>query len=130
VSHLALNHLSLSGGDDAVRALREILALHDVRATAETRAQIEGIVGLSTRHGVARTAAKVGAAMARGLDVTLELDERATPDTGTFLFASILNRFLGLYCSINAFTRLSVTVRGRSGVVCRFPARSGTRGML
>jgi len=130
VSHLALNHLSLAGGDEAVHALREILALYDVRGTAETRALVESVVGLSTTQGVARTNARVGAAMARGLDVALELDERATPATGTFLFASVLDHFLGLYCSINSFTRLSVSVRGRPGVLRRFAPRSGTRVML
>jgi type VI secretion system protein ImpG len=130
VSHLALNHLSLTGGDEAVRALREILALYDVRGTPETRALVESIVGLSTTQGVARTHARVGAAIARGLDVALELDERATPATGTFLFASVLDHFLGLYCSINSFSRLSVSVRGRPGVLRRFAPRSGRRGML
>ncbi|KAA5604542.1 type VI secretion system baseplate subunit TssF [Roseospira marina] len=130
VSHLALNHLSLAGGDEAVHALREILALYDVRGTAETRALVESVVGMSTTQGVARTHARVGAAMARGLDVALELDERATPATGTFLFASVLDHFLGLYCSINSFTRLSVSVRGRPGVLRRFAPRSGTRVML
>jgi type VI secretion system protein ImpG len=130
VSHLALNHLSLSGGDEAVRALREILALYDIRGTDETRALIDSVVGLTARSGVARTTARVGAAVARGLDVTLDLDESATPGAGTFLFVSVLNRFLALYCSVNAFTRLSVSVRGRPGLLCRFPARAGTRVML
>ncbi|WP_299439385.1 type VI secretion system baseplate subunit TssF [uncultured Rhodospira sp.] len=130
VSHLALNHLSLSGGDEAVRALREILALYDIRGTAETRALIDSIVGVKASSGVARTAAQVGAAVARGVDVALELDENATPTAGTMLFVNVLNRFLGLYCSINSFTRLSVSVRGRPGLLCRFPARAGTRVML
>ncbi|MBB4287210.1 type VI secretion system baseplate subunit TssF [Roseospira goensis] len=130
VSHLALNHLSLAGGPEAVQALREILTLYDVRGAPETQALIESVVGLSAVHGVARTHARVGAAMARGLDVALDLDERATPGVGTFLFASVLDRFLGLYCSLNSFTRLSVSVRGRPGVLRRFAPRSGTRVML
>ncbi len=131
VSHLALNHLSLSGGPEAVRALREILALYDVRDVPETRGLIDAITDLSAAHGVARTRARVGAAVARGLDVTLELDDRADAGAGAYLFASALDRFLGLYCSINSFSRLTVVGRGRAGrALYRFPARAGTRVML
>ena len=47
-----------------------------------------------------------------------------------FLLAMILDHFLGLYCSINSFTRLTATVKGRTGVLRTWPARAGNRPLL
>ncbi|HYZ33146.1 MAG TPA: type VI secretion system baseplate subunit TssF, partial [Crenalkalicoccus sp.] len=54
VSHLALNHLSVAGGEQAAPALREILRLHDLRDSPESRAAIGALVAAEARPGVAR----------------------------------------------------------------------------
>ena len=47
-----------------------------------------------------------------------------------YLLAAVLERYLALQVSINGFVRTSVQLRGRSGVVASWPARSGTRVLL
>ena len=49
---------------------------------------------------------------------------------GVFLMASIIERFLGLYASVNSFSRLTALVRGRSGKLKTWPARAGDRILL
>ncbi|HXH04693.1 MAG TPA: type VI secretion system baseplate subunit TssF [Candidatus Competibacteraceae bacterium] len=127
ISHLALNHLSLTEAADGTLALREILRLYDFRDSAETRATIDGIVSLGCRpvHGRAPHGG-----VCRGTEVRLELDEAQFAGSGAFLFAAVLERFLGLYCSLNSFTRLELRYKGREGVVRRWPARSGELRLL
>ena len=52
VSHLSLGHLSVTGGADGAAALKEVLRLYDLRETAETRAAIESLIGVTAtpRH--------------------------------------------------------------------------------
>lgn len=127
ISHLSLNHLSVSGAEGA-DALREILALHDLRGVPETRAALEAVRTVASRRATARLAES--GTMCRGLDVELELDGRII-DAGTaYLFASVVERFLGLYASINAFTRLGVRLHGRGELNHRWPARAGDRPLL
>ncbi len=127
VSHLSLNHLSLSGPDGA-DALREILRLHDVRDVPETRAVLEAVRSVSSRRATARLAGS--GTPCRGLDVELGLDGRLI-DSGTgYLFAAVLDRFMGLYASINAFSRLSVQMHGRGELSYRWPARAGDGPVL
>ena len=59
------------------------------------------------------------------------LDEEKFEGIGSFLFASVLERFLAMYASINAFTRVKYYTR-RSGAdpVKIWPARIGTRPLL
>ena len=130
ISHLALNHLSIVGGEAGAQALREILRLHDLRDTAETRAALGSLVAVESRQGVARLPGGRPGAFARGLDVSLVFDAQGWSAGGLFLLAAVLSRFLSLQVSVNAFVRTSVTLRGRAGVVARFAPRSGTRTLL
>src|SRR5205085_4959162 len=55
ISHLALNHLSLTDQDAGLDALREILTVYDFADSAVTRQQIAGISGVSYRRTTGRT---------------------------------------------------------------------------
>ncbi len=130
VSHLSLGHLSVVGGADGAAALREVLRLYDLRQTAETAAAIEGLVGVSSRPGTARVPGSRAGAFCRGLDVTLEFDARAWQGGGLYVLASVLNAFLALHATVNAFVRTEAVLRGRSGRVAAWPARAGARPLL
>ena len=130
VSHLALNHLSIVGGEAGAVALREVLRLHDLRDTAETRAALASLIAVDARPGVARLPGGRPGTFARGLDVTLTFDAQGWTAGGLYLLAAVLSRFLSLQVSINAFVRTAASLRGRSGLVARFPPRSGTRVLL
>ncbi len=121
VSHLSLNHLSVSGGPDAADALREILSLYDFTDSPVTRANIDGLLSVSSR----RVLGRAGGALCRGVEVTVQLDEERFTGNGMFLFASVLERFLGLYAGVNSFTRTVATVARREGEYRRWPARVG-----
>ncbi len=127
-SQLSLNHLSLSDGTQGADALREILRLHDLRDVPETRAAVASVHAITCARGTARLPGN--GAICRGIDVTVELDARRLEGTGAFLFATVLERFLGLYASINSFTRLIVRLHGREEVLRVFPPRAGDRPLL
>ena len=130
VSHLSLGHLSVVGGEDGAAALREVLRLYDLRASADTIAAIEGLVSVSAKPGVARVPGSHLGAFCRGLDVTLEFDSRSWASGSLYLLASVLDRFLALHATVNAFVRTSVALRGRPGMIARWPARAGARTLL
>ncbi len=129
ISHLSIGHLSMSGGNAAATALKEVLRLYDLRETAESHLSIEALTSISSAPGVARAPGQRGG-FCRGLDITLEFDPRAWQVGGLYLLASVLERFFALHGSINSFTRTKVVLRGRPGVAAAWPARSGTRPLL
>lgn len=126
VSHLSLGHLSVTGGRGGAEALKEVLRLYDLRDTAETRAAIEALIGVSAGPGTARAPGRAGG-FCRGLDVTLEFDPRTWQVGGLYLLAAVLEHFLALHGTVNSFTRTRVVLRGRPGLAAAWPARSGTR---
>jgi len=129
ISHLSLNHLSLSDSEEGAEALREILKLYDFADSAETRAMIGGILSVRSRRVVGRSGGPQGG-VCRGLEVTIHFDEERFTGSGLFLFASVLERFLGLYATVNSFSRLVVTTNKREGELRRWPPRAGERILL
>jgi len=129
ISHLSLNHLSLVEDGNA-DALREILKLYDLVDSAETRSQIDGILGVQSRRVVGTIRSDGPLTFCRGTEVTIQFDEERFTGSGLFLFASVLEHFLGLYCTVNSFSKLIATVKGREGVLRRWSPRMGENVLI
>jgi type VI secretion system protein ImpG len=138
VSHLTLNYLSLDDPTEGRDALREILRLYDFsdpqagqqQLADVTRQLIEGIARLGTRRIIGRTGSQSGSGFCRGLEVSIEFDEEKYIGTGAFLFACILERFLGLYAGINSFTQLVAKTTQTGGIIKKWPLRAGDQQLL
>lgn len=125
VSHLNLNHLSLASGDGT--ALKEMLRLYVLPERREANLMIDAIVGVEAKPAVSRVA---GGGMVPGTDVHLTFEPGLIERGTAYLFASVIDRFLGLYGSINSFTRLTAEMRGQAEPVARFRARIAERPLL
>lgn len=137
VSHLCLNHLSITDPVEGRRVLQEILGLYDFTdadsgeaASAATRQTIDGITSVESRRAVGWLDAPEGGGFCRGVEVTVEFDEKRYVGTGLYLFASVLERFLGLYVSLNSFSQLVARTRTNQGVLKRWPPRAGEHRLL
>ncbi|WP_412065300.1 type VI secretion system baseplate subunit TssF [Rhizobium sp. SYY.PMSO] len=125
MSHLQLNHLSIVDNDGA--ALKDILALYAFRDSRETRQLADAIVRVEARNSMTRLGS---GGMVTGTDIRLEFDPAAIDRPSAYLFGSVLDRFFGLYTSINSFTRLSIAMKGQSKPIAVWPARAAERPLL
>jgi type VI secretion system protein ImpG len=137
ISHLTLNHLSLTDGKEGKEALQEVLKLYDFsdpesnpQLAAVVQQLIDGIVSVGSRRVVGRTGGPTASGFARGLEVTVELDEQKYVGTGAFLFACVLEQFLGLYSSINSFSQLVARSKQREGHIKKWAPRAGEHRLL
>lgn len=137
VSHLTLNHLAISDPLEGRDVLQEILKLYDFsdpeagqQMAAVTRNVIDGVLAVGSRRVVGRTGAETSSGFARGVEITLELDEQRYVGVGAYLFACVLERFLGLYASINSFSQLVVKTKQGEGYLKRWPPRAGEQRLL
>lgn len=121
ISHLSLNYLSVvEGGAEAVR---EILKLYDFEDSPATRQQINGIVSIHSEQ----IRKRIGRSFCSGVQVTITFDEDKFVGAGIFLFASVLERFMGLSVSVNSFSQLVVMTIQRKERLKKWPPRSGNR---
>jgi len=101
LSHLAPNYLSLLNAE----ILRGSLALYDWTEGELNKRRIEAIVDL--RHRVLQKLLKGG--LQRGVEIEVTLDStRFAGDGDVQLFGAMLNRFFGLYATLNLFTKLVI----------------------
>lgn len=130
LSHLNLNHLSITGGENATQALKEILRLYDFKESSVTRALIESIVSVDARSISAPLNIDGRATMCRGIEVEILLDGNQLSGSSSYLYASILERFFSLYCSVNSFTRTLVKLKNKEGYLKKCPPRAGEKVLL
>lgn len=123
ISHLSLNYLSLVS--EGMEALQEILRLYNFSDSPHLENQIAGITQLRSGRHFARVVSEHGISFVRGTRVDLELDEEQFVGGGAYLFSSVLERFLGLYASLNSFTQLSVRTLQRKEELRTWPPRAG-----
>jgi type VI secretion system protein ImpG len=123
ISHLSLNHLSLSG--TGVDAIKEILTLYDITRSIQNNRQVSGIMSIEQRSAMTRIAGNPFPTFARGMEIRIKVDESHFAGIGLFMFAQILDHFFGLYVHTNSFTQLIIVSNqtGQELVTC--PARNG-----
>lgn len=128
ISHLSLNHLSLSGG--GLEALKELLRLYDLPRSATNRRLVDGIVSIDYAAASACLPGNPFVTFVRGTEICLAVEEQHFVGSGLRLFAQVLDHFFGLYAHTNSFTQLKVvSARTREElIVC--PRRSGDSPLL
>ncbi len=128
VSHLSLNHLSLSGR--GVDALKEMLRLYDLPRDATNRRQVDGLVSIEFLPATAWLNGQPFASFVRGTEVRLTVDEDSYVGTGLSLFAAVLDRFFGLYVHINSFAQLTIISARTQQTLIQCPPRNGATQLV
>ncbi len=131
ISHLNLNFLSLTASENGTpEALQEILHLYNFNDSSVIRKQILGITKIETQKIVRQIGGRIGAGYVRGIETVLTFDEEQFVGSGMYLFACILDRFFGLYSSLNSFNQLVIRTEQREDVIKVFPARAGEQLLI
>jgi type VI secretion system protein ImpG len=101
LSHLAPNYLSLLNAE----ILRGSLALYDWTDGELNRRRIDAITDV--QHRLLQKLVRGG--VQRGVEIIVTIDSgRFAGDGDLALFGGMLNRFLGLYASLNLYTKLVI----------------------
>lgn len=130
VSQLSLNYLSLvdEGGD----ALRELLRLYNFGDRDVGEKHIRGISSVESEPWYAGVRTEHGLSFARGRRVHVEFDEDQYSGGGIYLLASVLERFLGLFATMNSFSALvaRVSSRHKTYTLREWHPRAGRRPLV
>lgn len=129
ISQLSLNYLSLVGDESAGSGgsgagdrggrprsgapLRELLRLYNLGDSSTGEKHVRGITRVESEPWYARVRGEQGLSFARGRRVSVEFDEDQYSGGGIYLLASVLERFLALYATMNSFTALVARVRSK-----------------
>ncbi|QDQ28501.1 type VI secretion system baseplate subunit TssF [Chitinimonas arctica] len=130
ISQLLLNHLSLSGGAEAMNALKSMLGLHLGRASLVGAKQIDSLSGLRTRPMVKDLYRDGRHVLVEGLAITLKIDRQRFEGGSPVLFADLLRRFFALYASVNTLIEVSLETQDVKGKLKTWPAMVGAQTVL
>ncbi|WP_419807507.1 type VI secretion system baseplate subunit TssF [Sphingomonas sp.] len=120
VNYLTLNYLSIGdrgnggtgGGTDGAAGLRDLLSLYARAGDPRAADEVNAILSVRSKPFTCRVP-PTGAndwevAFARGVEVQVELAERAFADGWAYLLGSVLNQFFARYVSVNSMVRVVV----------------------
>lgn len=123
ISHMSLNYVSLTDVEHLRELLRvyDFLSEHHAQEALTRQRMLDGIVSIKSRF----TQRVVRGAPLRGVQVDLTLNEDHFAGEGdAYLFGRILDRFFGLYVTLNGFSQMNLHFE-RTGQIYRFKPRWG-----
>jgi len=130
ISHLSLNHLSLTEGAESLKALKEILKLYNFSERNSINRQIIGINDMRCKKVVRRVGIEAWRGMCRGYEITLTFDDGYYVGSSAILLASVLNYFFALYVSLNSFSQVVIESIQKEGVWKKWPPMTGEKIVL
>lgn len=131
ISHLQMNYLSLmdsENGEGAV-VLRQLLGLYASLAEPAVARQIDGVSHCVLQPVHRRVPEPGPVVFARGISITLTVDERAFSGSSPWLLGSILERVFSRLVSLNSFTEFILCSQQR-GEIDRWLPRMGKRALI
>lgn len=130
ISHIALSQISFSHAQGTLNTLKEVLALYQVDDDPQSQDAIQkGLCEAKISHCTERHPSSLKYGFCQGMDLHLEIDEKFFTQHIAFLFGSVLAEFFAKSCSINSFTRLTLSSKQR-GVIHRWPPKFGHKATL
>lgn len=130
ISHLGLNHLSLSGDGDRTMVIKELLALYVSLLKDLSPPEVQAICAVQTRWVTRRMGNDGWRGFVQGTEVELRMREVAIDSNSGLLLSAVLNEFFALSCSVNSFIELVLKIEGREGIWKKWQPNSGARFLL
>lgn len=130
ISQLSLNHLPLSGGEDAFRALKEMLYFYASMTDAPNFPELKGLSGMKTSPIVRRVGTDAWRGFSQGTSIEISFKSEAFSGGGAVLFACVLNEFLALYSAVNSFIELSMKKEEKTGIWKTWKLNRGDKFLL
>lgn len=131
ISQLQMNYLSLMDSDngEGAAALRQLLGLYASLAETAIARQVEGIRSCVLEPVHRRVPEPGPIVFARGIGITLTVDERAFSGSSPWLFGSVMERVFARLVSLNSFTEFTLCSQQR-GEIGYWAPRMGKRALI
>ncbi len=92
ISHLSVNHLSLTQGDASLNVLKEMLRLYAGPESIYRHGEIDALQKLSCKSTVRRIGEEAWRGFIPGLEVSLTMNEHELAGSSVFLMSSVASR--------------------------------------
>lgn len=128
VSLFSLKYIAIL--EAGAEGMQELLRLFNSSDSLAGERQISGLKSLKGSPVFSRVSTEHGIAFARGHKVELDFDEEQFAGGGLYLFASVLERFLGLYTALNSFSIVVARSQQRKTPVREWAPRAGWKPLI
>jgi type VI secretion system protein ImpG len=128
ISHLSLNHLSLE--QKGIEILQETFRLYDLPRSSINEKMLTGIVDIEHQSASKWLPGKPFPCLARGVEITLTIDESNFVGSGLHVFSHVLDHFFSMHVHINSFTQFNLKSKKSGEVLLKCPPRNGNANLV
>lgn len=130
ISHLSVNHLSLTEGEASLDVLKEMLRLYAGPESTYRHGEINALEKLVSRPIVRRVGDQAWRGFIPGIEIALTMNEHEMAGTSIFLMCAVLRHFFALQVSINSFVEVVLNSSRRQGEWMRWQPLPGEQILL
>jgi type VI secretion system protein ImpG len=130
ISHLSVNHLSITQGEASLAALKEMLRLYAGPESTYRHGEINALEKVSCRSIVRRVGDQAWRGFIPGIEVSLTMNENELAGSSIFLMSSVLRHFFALQVSLNSFVEVVLNSTRRQGEWMRWQPLPGEQILL
>lgn len=130
ISHLSVNHLSLTQGEASLTALKEMLRLYAGPASVYRHGEIDALEKLSCHPIVRRMGDQAWRGFISGLEISLTMNDQNLAGSSVFLMGAVLRHFFALQVSLNSFVEVVLNSTQRQGEWMRWQPLPGEQILL
>lgn len=129
IGQLSLNHLSLADGTGGAEPLRALLDLYADRGDPTLARHARAVTRVSSRPIVERLHIRGPLCFARGVEITVTLDEALLSGGAALVLPALLNALFARHAGINSFVRTrSISAQTQEEVL--WPITPGIRALI
>lgn len=130
ISQLSLNHLAITGGQEGLRALKEMIRLYANLEKERRVPELDALIEMKTQRVTRRFGRDAWRGFTEGTKISLRFDLETYHDLEAFVFSSVLNHFLSLFSAVNSFTELEIYNTSYKDVWKKWEPQSGNKVLL
>ncbi|MBN9614638.1 MAG: hypothetical protein BGO25_06805 [Acidobacteriales bacterium 59-55] len=114
ISNLQLNHLSLDNDAASLEALKKILSLYSLSNSPAVQQQINSLQRMTVRPVTRHRRESGWQGFRQGFRVSLDVSDESLKGGTSYLFLSVLEKFLSLHASLNSFVYIDRSDKAKS----------------
>jgi type VI secretion system protein ImpG len=130
LAHFSRNYLNLMNNSHAKHLLCEILSMYDFDGSVNNKLLIKSITDVKIIDKIERINVAQYNNFCKGSLIEISFNDTTLPKGLVYLFLSILENYLSIYCPINSFIQLTAkSIHNNESLYKGFP-RNGTKCLI
>lgn len=130
LAHFSWHYLNITNSNNAKLLIQEMLSIYTSSNNHLSQLLVESITDVKISEQISRIQTSQHSQFCRGNLITIYCDKTHLPEGMLYLFFTIFDQFLSIYCSINSFMQLVAKSSSDNSTLYQGQPRTGIKHLI